>query len=314
MNIMENKRVTAIAALMAVAFIGICYYGYGRYTALKEAQAQISQISSKMEDYASEDIPPTGENSKLIVQAAAEVDKLASELEGEVGKYAAFCMRSKPTEEAGKNPAYAAGAKPTEFQANLKTLSDSIGAYAKDHNSQLLNGSGDFGMSSLKTGAATEVQAPYYNFLLYAMDGAVRHIIDAGAPSIERVYYGGLPEESITARKQPAYFPLEFQVAFTAKRSDALELEKQLSTYSVLPQVLNKLSHDPHFFYIVTGMAVNTRDNLPMPATGKPADAAVTEEGGETVQKKAVLLTGKDNEQVYVHLNIQVLYFTTDKF
>ena len=66
-------------------------------------------------------------------------------------------------------------------------------------------------------------------------------------------------------------------------------------------------------FYIVTGMAVSAQQNAPI-ASGSASAAAPAPEGGlegeVATPKKASLLLGAPGEQVNVHLNIQVLYFT----
>ena len=306
MNIMENKRVTAIAVLMAAGFGALCYKGYENYSALKATQSEIAAKIDKVEGYRSEELPPTAKNSQLVVQAANEVEKLAAELTKDVEKYAIFCVKNKEGKDAQNN------VTPVSFQNRLRALSSQIVQDAGGH-CVLHNSSGDFGMTSLKNQAPTELAAPYYNFLLTAVNGALHHIIAAGAPTIERVYCAPLPEEEMTARKQAAYFPLSFEVAFTAKRSEVIKADDP-STYSVLPQVLNKLAQDPNVFYIVTGMAVSAIQNAPV-VSGSSAAVSPAEASAETPQttRKASLLLGSPDEQVNVHLNIQALYFTTDK-
>lgn len=310
MNIMENKRVTAIAALLAVGFLAICYKGYEKYSVAKEAQEQISQANSKIEGFASDAIPPTAKNSKLIEQASAEVEKLAADLSKDLSKYVTFCVQGDPKAAESRPRGYEINVKPVAFQNRLKELSAEISRQAKDK-CALNNGSADFGMSSLKNQAPREVDAPYLNFLLSAVERVEQHIISSGARSIERVYCAPLPDEEINARKKPDFFPMSFEVAFTARRSENIK-DGVADTYSTLPQVMNKIVNDDRFFLIITGMAVSTPGNLP-----PVSNTAAAESGAEAAEgdsgSNASLLIGKSTDEVNVHLTLQVLYFTTDK-
>lgn len=314
MNIMENKRVTALAALLAVGFIGLCYKGYESYSQLKDAQAKIAQAKSKIEDYEAEKLPPTEKNSQLLKKAATEVEQLAASLNEAISKYAVYCTQGAPAAE-GNTSAYKPGVNPVAFQNRLKELSAAISAEAAGKDCRLNNGAADFGMTSLKLQAPKEVDAPYLNFLLSAVNRAERHLIAAGAPSIERVYCAPLPEEPINARTKPDYFPLSFEIAFTARRSEVIDPAKP-DSFSVLPQVLNKLVNDENFFFTITGIAIATPGNLPVANGGSAdaaAEAAAAEEGeAAPAAGNATLITGKADEYVNVHVNLQVLYFTKD--
>lgn len=336
MNIMENKRVTAIAAVMGVLFAGLCYKGYESYNTLQSVRAEIERKNSQVQGFASEKLQPTQKNNKLLIEASNEVEKCAVELARDVEKYAAFCIRG----ESQGALAYRPNASPVDFQNRLRALSAKINEDLGDH-CVLNNAVGDFGMTNLKNQAPTEIAAPYYNFLLSAVNGAVHHIIDAGAPSVERVYCAPLPEEELTARRPAvyfsidpkvasgaglvfnkedarkdlklAYFPLSFEIAFTAKRSEVIDPEKP-DTFSVIPQVLNKLSQDQKIFYVVTGVAVSTLQNPPT-VSGSTAQAAPADDAAASAEqaRKASLILGGADDRVNVHLSIQAYYFTTAK-
>lgn len=316
MNIMENKRVTAIAALMGIAFIGICFKGYESYAELKASQEDIARKIDLLSSYTSSDIPPTTKNKQEVEKAAVEVKGLAGELSKDIEKYITFCKNGQPNAESTKPHGYMINASPVTFQNRLRDLSADIAAMAQREKCDLNNSSADFGMTSLKTQAPKEVDAPYLNFLLSAVDRVERHIISAGAPSIERIYCAPLPEEEISARKKPDFFPLSFEVAFTARRSEIIKAG-DAGTYSVLPKVINSIIHDGDFFFIITGMAVGTQGSLPLVSQADAAAAgeAVAPEAEEAAPEEtnASLIIGKDSERVNVHLNIQVLYFNADK-
>lgn len=315
MNIMENKRVTAITAVMAVVFAGLCYKGYQGYSSLKTAQREIASINDQLDDYRNKNLKPTKANEQQVQLAAKEVEDLLTSLNKDLEKYTSYCVKGASGDDALR---FVPGVKPVEFQNRLRALSTKFTQEAAGK-TQLHNAAGDFGMTSMKTLTPTEVTAPYYNFLLDAVHGAMRHIIDAGAPSIDRVYCAPLPEEKITAVKKDAYFPLSFEIAFTAKKSEVIQ-EGKADTYSVIPQVINKLSQDPNIFYIITGVAVNTLQPPPTPEAAPsdaPKEAGALDEDAPVADKTsdriASLIVGRPEEQVSVHITVQVLYFTTDK-
>lgn len=339
---MENKRVAAIALVMAVAFGGICYGGYGRYKDLKTAQAKISEIRNKVEDFTSASITPKPKNRDLITQAAKDAKGLKESMYADLLNYATFCMAGQgaqspaPAAEGGEAPApapvgvdaYRPVTHPAQFQANLKGLIGSLSRYAAEKGCELgLSSGGEatsvdkFGnYSHFENAVPTQEDVSYYNFLLYAANETLRHIIDAGAPSIKKIYFRELPD---AAARKDKYVRLSFEVAFTAKRSELVNPANP-DTQSVLPKVINKLTHDKKFFFIPTGVSVTTRENLPSAGAeafviAAEATADSEEEENEAAAQERVSIvalpqTGKSSDTVDVYLTLQVLYFTSDKF
>lgn len=336
MNIMENKRVTIIAAAMGLAFLGLCYYGYDRYSAFKDAQQKIEGLSSEAEAFADEAVVPTKVNSQAMIEASKEAKELSVKLTDEMAHYATTCMRmvgAAGDDNKPVNGLYAPITSATGFQKTLKgDLGAKIVQYAKDKCAlgEAAKGSEDsvrlHGLARFDKSAPTDVEVPYYSFLLYAIDGTMRHIIDAGATAIKKIYCRPLPEGNVLKDK---YFRLGYEVVFSAKRSEVIDPQNP-DSLSVLPQVINKLSHDENFYYIITGMAVKSPDDNNQPEAriemlaGEPA----TTEGGEAAEpageaeegaaaqetvKIAKPLLGNPDDTVDVFMNIQVLYFTTDK-
>lgn len=306
---MENKRVTALAALMLIIFGFLCYYGYGQYRILTEAQAKIDEERSKLEGYQEDKLPPTRENSRYLSRAATDISHLVDELRGNLETYARAC-RAEGTD-----------IRPDRFQKEVNDMTARIAAYAQEKKCALASEAAALGLNEYKTASATERDAPYLNFLLHAADNVVRAVIDSGAPAITRFYCGPLPEETLSARKQPAYFPLEMEISFTARRS-AVDIDPaKEETLSVLPRVINSFVSDKKYFLIITGIAVNSTETLPMmPAYKAPVEggdelippSADAEEREEDSRPTAKLITGRDGI-VNVHVTLQVLYFTTDK-
>lgn len=323
MNIKENKRVTAVAAVMGLAFVGLCYYGYDRYSALQSTQARINEINRQVEAYSDEDIVPTAKNSEAISQAAKEAKEYGAKLTAEMSQYAAFCL-------AGKSDVYKPITSPIAFQSKLKELVGAMAAYAngkctfgaEDRPGDDASGVSKFGLGQFELQPPREADVPYYGFLLHAINGTMKHIIDAGSPSIKKVYCRPLPEE---ADRKAKYIRLGYEVAFTAKRSEVINPENPES-FSVLPQVINKLAHDKDVYYIVTGLVVKDPNDNSQPEanverlnpTVAPAagEGAEPEEGAEATEDNAKVaepLVGNPDDTVDVFMNIQVLYFTTDK-
>ncbi len=315
MNIMENKRVTAIALLMAIAFGGICHYSYGRYQALKAAEAEIAQEKSKLDGYADEELPPTRENSRLLVQASDSIEGLAADLRRTMEAYAKSCA------SLGKD-AQGQAIAPDRFQKEVNDMTAKVAAYAAERKCGLSADAAALGLNEYKTASATERDAPYLNFLLHAADRLVRHVVDSGAPAVKRLYCAPLPEEQVGAKRQPDFFPLELEITFTARASAAdIDTTKE-ETLSVLPRVINALNGDKSFFFTITGFSVKTASNLPMLApyrasSKQPAGVdpmqGQQKSGATSASPVAQQLTGAADSSVDVSLTLQVLYFTKDK-
>ncbi len=309
MKIMENKRVTALAVLMLIVFGFLCYYGYEQYRILAEAQTKIAEERSKLEGYEEEELPPTRDNSRYLSQAASTMSQLTGELRAGLEAFAKAC-RAEGTD-----------IRPDRFQKDVNDMTTRIAAYAQEKKCTLSPEAAALGLNEYKTASATERDAPYLNFLLHAADNVVRTVIDSGAPSITRFYCAPLPEKELSARKQPPYFPLEMEIAFTARRG-AVDLDPaKEGTLSVLPRVINSLVSDKKYFLIITGIAVNSSETLPMmPSYKAPKEvgdslippAAGDEAKEENSEPVAKLITGREGV-VNVHVTLQVLYFTTDK-
>lgn len=344
MNIMENKRVAAIALLMAVAFGGVCYYGYGRYAELKENLTKIDEVNSEIQSYAKKPIPPKAKYRDQITQAAKDAKQLSDNLHTDLLRYASFCVAGQGTQSGEPvmklvDPPTGVGqympvSQSSAFQANLRKLSAALVERAKEAGCTLGapgQTAGSFNVAKFgnlssfdTTAAAKEEEVPYLNFLIFAGDDVMRHIIDAGAPSINRIYFHKEPMGEV--RKGDSMMRLGIEVAFTAKRSDLVNPELP-DTHSVLPQVINKLTHDSRFFFIPTAVAVVPTDagkDLPendlalldvvdnTQTEADEQDEAANEPADKT--KAAAPLLGKPDETVEVFISLQVLYFPNDKF
>ena len=325
MNIMENKRVAAISLVMALAFGGICYYGYGRYNELKETQVKLQKNTEKIERFANEDNPPNAKNVEAATKAVATAKELHDNLQKDLLKYAAFCLAGEGAQtDAGAAAVKAAvnympETNANKFQSNFTTLMAGLGARAKEKGCTLDATAARFGnYSAYEKDTAKAEDVPYLNFLLFAANNVLLTAIDSGAPTIKKVYFRELPD---AAARKDNILRLSFEVAFTAKRSQLIDPAKP-ETLSVLPQVLNKITHDSRFFYIPTGVTVTTSGNLPAPSTEQLtliSDSAENSETDEitgevkTTELLAAPQVGTENDTVDVYLTLQVLYFTSDK-
>ncbi len=314
MNILENKRVLLLSTVFALAFAGLTYVGYDRSEQYSKTQAELDKIGSKFQDYNESELPPTAANRKAIVAACKDVEKISSEMQAEMDKYAAYCHGD------GKL------LSPVDFQNQVRSTIAEIQNVANGAGCKLSAPAMDLGMASFKNAAATEAEVPFRSFQLKAVRRVAESIINSGAPTLDKVYCAPLPEEVIDTRKakNAPYFPLSFQVAFNAKRSEVTDGQTD-DKLSVLPQVINALMQDKDFFLIITGVAINSEASLPaMDAYQAPAAPVAQGDdlgGGEEAEKKeepaarviAVRKTGSPDETIRVHLNMQVLYFNPSK-
>lgn len=312
MNILENKRVVLLSAVFALGFAGLTYVGYDRSAQFSKTQAELDKIGTKFQDYNEAKLPPTSANRKAIVAACKDVEKISSDMQAEMEKYAAYCHGD------GKV------LSPVDFQNQVRTTIAEVQNLANSKGCTLSAPAMDLGMASFKNAAATEAEVPYRSFQLKAVRRVVESIIKAGAPAVDKVYCAPLPAEVSDARKGKgaAYFPLSFQVAFNAKRGVDTDgqTEEKLST---LPRVMNSIIADKDFFLIVTGVAVNSDLSLPTRDAYQEPAAPVAQgddlTGGEakpvTPSERiiAVRKTGSADETARVHLNVQVLYFNPSK-
>jgi len=310
MNILENKRVAALSAVFALAFAGLAYYGYSRSCDFSAAKEKLNEIDTRFQDYEAAEFPPTAANRDAMKKAGETVARQVGDLKAILQGYRDACNASGTV------------ISPTEFQRQVNVAIDEMSRKAAEQGCNIASSATDLGFSSYRNTAAREANIPYLHFLLRATRRLADIVIDSDSPSLEKVYCAPLPEDIIESRKKPDYFPLNIEIAFNAKRSEATDGQTP-DTMSVLPQVLNKLAADKEFFFRVTGVAVASTDpNLPpvdtyvapeAPATTGD-DLAEDEEGAkkaaaETGRVIAVRKTGDPAETVRVHLTIQALYF-----
>ncbi len=314
MNILENKRVVLLSAVFALAFAGLTYVGYDRSAQYSKTQAELNKIGEKFQDYNEAELPPTPANRKAIVAACKDVEKISADMQAEMEKYAAYCHGD------GKL------LSPVDFQNQVRSTIAEVQNAANAAGCKLSAPAMDLGMASFKNAAATEAEVPFRSFQLKAVRRVAEAIIDSGAPTLDKIYCAPLPEEATDARKakNAPYFPLSFQVAFNAKRSEVTDGQTD-EKLSVLPQVINKLMNDKDFFLIITGVAVNSEASLPAMDAYQAPSAPVAKgddlADGEEAEKKAepearviaVRKTGNPDETIRVHLNMQVLYFNPSK-
>ncbi len=299
MNISENKRVVLLAAVFGVAFIGIMYKGYESYSAAKESSAQLGDIRAEFENYNVAEFPPTTASLSTLRKAQEKAVALNKELESAMGRYAAATKSSTQ----GINT-------PVDFQNSVNAA---IAATKKDAEAKKVKlgpGAADLGMANFKNTAAIASEVPYRAFMLAAVKNITSIIIDAEAVAVDKIYCGNLPKEADTgARNVPEYFPLNMEVSFTAKRG-------------TLPQVLNSIVKNKSFFYLITGISVESDISLPSIAryeepvlSGEDApladgDVPIGDAPLEDESSIARPMTGLPDESVRVHLNLEVLYFS----
>ena len=307
MSISENKRVVALSAVFALAFGGIAFYGYGKSQELAESKARIAEINDRFAGYDGQDLAPTKKNLTAIKDAFSQVSTINKDLQAELNRYASFCWGDGKKISA------------QDFQNELRDAINKTKALASSQGGRVAGPAENLGLASFKNAAPVADDVPFRSFQLKAVARVAEYIINAGSPSLEKVYCAPLPEEAAeslkpNSRKAAPYFPLRFEIAFDATRG-------------TLPQVVNNIVKDKDFFLTITGIAVRGNDNLPsIDAYTAPAEiAAAGENLGEEPAAQAadsaqggyrtlaVRKTGAPDEKVRVHMTMQVLYFAPGK-
>lgn len=302
MNISENKRVVGLSALFAIAFAGVAYYGYSEMSRFDAAKKQLNTINEQFLDYEAAKVPPTKKNKEALSASFKQVCSVSDEMKAKLKAYVAFCKGDGKLING------------TGMQEELRNAVAQVGQLAKEKNVNLAGTAADLGMSSILRAFPEDAHAPYYAFQHRAVRRVVEDLINAGAPSVERVYCAPLPEAVTDGAKKKnkaqAYVPLRFEVYFEAERG-------------VLPRVINSIVNDKDFFLTITGIAVDGDDRVaPIDEYSAPAAApaggddltadAPAADDGSARRRIAVRKTGDPHEKARVNLNLQVLYFTSD--
>lgn len=310
MNILENKRVTAVSAVFLLAFGGLAYYGYSRSQDLAETKAELASLGEKMEDFEAAKLPPTAANAKTLSHALKQVEQANSSLQKQLADYEAFCMGDGKTIGSTEFTNLAKNVIPRDLEHRARAKGCNLAPPAKA-----------LGMAAYQNANAPAEDVPYLNFQLAAAKRVADIIIESGASSLEKVYCAPLPTELIKARKPLPYIPLSFQVAFKAKRSLVTD-GKTESTLSPLPRVLNAITTDKQYLLIPTGLSVVSEGSLTgVDAYREPSAAPEGTDLGSEEEKPqptasreiATPKAGSAEEEVRVHLNMQVLYFSDNK-
>ena len=301
MNISDNKRVVALSACLFAAFAATAYYGYITSSEASETRDKIKQIEQAYQGYNNEEFPPVKSSEESLKAATAKIKVEGDKLSADFEQFKKTCWASQ------------AGITPTGVQEKLRKDIEILGQEAKAKGVRFANPAVDLGHGQFKNTAPGAADAPYRAFMLAAVTEVADILVQAGTPSIEKIYCAPLPEAANpTTRRAAAYFPLSFQVAFMAKRG-------------TLPQVLNALVKDKNFFYTVTGVSVLS-DVVPPAADEYREQSALdalvsgvesdeedenTASAASTAQAVAVQKMGREDELVRVHLTLQVLYFNS---
>ncbi len=296
MNISENKRVVMLASLFGLAFVGIMYQGYSAYADADEKNTRLSEIRAEFENYNASEFPPTSNSFEKLRKAYGEANKIKKDLQSKLDRYAS----------AAKSAAQ--GIKtPVDFQNAVNKAITDAKAMAAEKNVVIGPGAVDLGFGSFKNTAAIATEVPYRAFMLSAVQDVTQILVDAECVAIDKIFCANLPKAADPkARNAPDYFPLRFEVSFTAKRG-------------TLPAVLNSILEDKKYFYLINGLAAESDLSLPSiedyqePVTTDivASDPAAPADQAPAVPLNSVArpMTGLATETVRVHLNLEVLYF-----
>lgn len=298
MNISENKRVVAISAVFALGFAGLCYAGYARTQQYKEATGKLKEISERYEEYEAAKYVPTKDTLAAFDEANKKLKSLNEGLQEDFKQYAKVC--------------YGDGRQISsqDFQNELRAAIAAATKLASERRCRIAPPAADMGMRAFVNSAPVKDDVPYLSFQLKAIESVAQDIMSAGAPSLEKIYRAPLPEGK---ERNEAYFPLGFEVAFSAKRG-------------VLPSVLNHIVSNKDYFLMITGISVMNQADIPgvdvyqapteaggggddINADSAPESAPAPADGVRIATRKL----GDPEETVRVHMCLEVLYFNPAK-
>ena len=299
MNISENKRVTALAALFSLAFCGVMYVGYQSQTDAMAANARLAEIDEKFVNYSRQDFPPTAASVKTLRKSLGTITNLKKSLDSDLAGYRSRCVGDGKMSTA------------VEFQSKLRVAIAQTAKIAAEKKVSLSNTASDLGTGNLKNVAALQEEVPYREFLLDATNSLMMMLLDAEVASVDKVFIAPLPEECDSGlRRPPAYFPMSMEISFAAKRGD-------------LPSIINHIIQNKDYFFILTGVAALSDTSIPDVVDGEqnaPQVQVVQNDGisdeaalDVVVQDRGVQIAsrklGNPTETVRVHLTLQLLYF-----
>lgn len=295
MNFNDNKRVFALSAAFALAFAGVMYVGYEGMSSADRASKRLAEIGIAFEDFNAAEFTPNAGNLKALNAATKEVERVNKTLLAQLEAYKKASLNTKPISAV-------------DFQNQVRKAIVDLAARAGEKGIALGSQAATFGMSVYQSQSAIKEEVVYRSYLLSAVEHATGFLVDAGVPSIDKIYCEELPVEAESRlEKAPDYFPFSFELSFTVKRG-------------MLPQIINSIMADKTYFYTITGMSALTEtvpsDVAPYKAPAEAITAAGDEddesgESGKTSSARvlAVRKLGDPNEKVQVHLNMQVLFF-----
>ncbi len=298
MNISEHKKTVGISAIFALAFGATLYYGWGQMGQTTAQKAELQEFNDAYESYKSADFTPTTASVKMLGDARDQVKALNSGLRAEFAKYRAYCNNLK------------LAVKPVEFQKEVRDSIAEMERAAKANGVNFVGAARFLGVNQYRNDMVRTVdEVPYRSFLLKAVNEYTKILVDAKVTSVNKFYIAELPEEISEKRRRnvPDFYPLSFEVNFSAKRGD-------------LPAVLNQIASDKRFFYTITGIAVQSDMVVPplLDAYQAPVElievaseepdesAAPASEQSRTIAKRKL---GNAEESVRVHMTMNVLYF-----
>ena len=309
MNILENKRIIGVSAGFILAFGAITAYGYGRGQDFKKAKESIDKNISIMTAGNNATLRPTEKSLEAVTKATKRAEKASKDVTKALGAYRTFCVGDSK------------GITTVEFERRVREAIENVGKLAESKGCTMQETAKKLGMAAFESATSMNTdEVPYRRFQLRAVERVVTDIINAGAATVEKVYCAPLPQDVAELKESEEYFPLAFEVSFTAKRSMVTD-GKTPAKQSPLPQVLNAVSTDKEFFLIPTGVAVDMEGDpprsvdeyqAPPPASeGMNFGGSQPEAGAPAApQTIATLKTGSPDDKIRVHINFQVLYFT----
>lgn len=306
MNISENKRVIAAASVFGVVFVVLIALGISWRSDAIAKNAWLEETQSVFDELREREFPPNSKSLKLLNDADKKTKKNVEDM---LAVLDAYRIASAPNRS--KLPS------PQKFMAQVKAAVLRFGDLAREKNVRVSTGAAKLGMGQYETNtyAKNAEEATILGFQLKAVEKVVNSIVKNGGVSVNKVYCSPIPEGVFAPpgkSEKKDWVTLPFEISFEASRG-------------TLAGVLNDLTTDPEFCYLLSALRVSTPNQLPalspytppvtpesLAVAGEDLGVVVSSEkketeGGDNVRVIAKQILG--NGTVQVHLALEVIYF-----
>lgn len=309
MNILENKRATALTGVFALAFVGLMAMGYMKSTEADAINKEASTNENALRSATGSALAPNAETKAVLNKATKSLQARAAIIKADLKPYTATC-KAITADAISKETLF----HPEHLGAARNWLNKKAGATG----CEIPGAEGfTFGLDrnyNERNDAATTETTPFLLYQLNAARTLAGYVADAGAVSLDRMYCEPVPGE-----EDGNYTSLHIELTFTAKRGN---IPSDGAHTSVVSQIENAIldgkgeivlrqeeSKDARYLFKIKGINANSNNTYePIDTYSEPfqtAGEANTEPA--SIAKRKV---GQEDETVQVNLIVEAIYFS----